>query len=431
MITEISFVHERSSLFAFYWATQTAFSSALNLASSYETVSLSWRWYYWVFAITVGVSLVIAFFFAFETRYSRPVMALDGRVVVTDDFGVTRTLEGGEAAAYMAAQEESMDLNRSMTKKSYLQMLKPWSGVSKDPTMVVLRCRFNMIRSLSSPVILYALLLSATVLGCAIGISLTYNTVLEENYGWPARNVGLINIGGVIGALLGMFYAGWPADKVTVWLARRNGGIHKPEHRLVMLPIAGVVGFVSMLLYGFTSSGTATWWGPYIGWTLYEYCLVAILIITTAFAAESWPQDPGPAIVMVVGAKNIIAFGVSYGLIPMLARFGYSKSLGILSGVFGAVFLLGIPTYYVNPIVSTLFQNSAKHLIMIVVAGEGTQESVEIGYERIDQAEAQNSRSFFLAHTSTIYLIGGNRPEHIATTEFSFCPPKSSRLPGD
>ena len=352
MINEISYVHERSTLFAYYWATQTAFSSALNLASSYETASLSWRWYYWIFVITIGVGLVMAFFFAFETRFTRPAMALDGRVIITDQFGVTRTLDGEEAAAYLASQEDSMHLNYSTTKKTYWQMLKPWSGVAKDPIMVVAKCWFNMLRSLSSPGIVYALLLSSIVLGCAIGISLTYNTVLEEYYGWPAQNVGLINIGGVIGAFLGMAYASWPADQLAIWLARRNGGIHKPEHRLLMLPFIGVIGFVSILLYGFTCSGNSTWWGPYIGWTLYEFCFVAVLIITTAFAAESWPRDPGPALVMVVGAKNIISFGLSYGLIPMLARFGYPKSLGILAGIYGAIFLLGIPTYYINPIVS-------------------------------------------------------------------------------
>lgn len=380
IITEISFVHERSSLFAAYWATQTAFSSALNLASSYETARLSWRWYYWVYAITVGVGLIMAFFLAFETRYSRPAMALDGRIIVTDEFGVTRTLEGAEASAYLAARDESINHHQPTQKKSYPEMLKPWSGVSKDPIMIVLKCWLNMVRSLSSPGILYSLLLSAVVLGCAIAISLTYNTVLEEDYGWPAENIGLINIGGVIGAFLGMLYAGWPADKVTIWLARRNGGMHKPEHRLVMLPIPGVIGFASMLLYGFTSSGNATWWGPYIGWTLYEYCFVAVLIITTAFAAESWPRDPGPAIVMVVGAKNIIAFGVSYGLIPMLARFGYPKALGILSGVFGAIFVLGIPTYYLNPIVSIFCRTLKTELTVAIVAREGPQEGFKIHF---------------------------------------------------
>jgi MFS family permease len=351
IITEITFVHQRSLAFGFYWATQSAFSSLLNLASSYETASLSWRWYYWVYVFTIGFGFVTAVFGTFETRFKRPAFAFQGQCIVTDEFGVTRTLQGDEATAFFeASQIDSADMD--MTRKSYIQKLTPYSGVADHPARIMFNCWLNMLKSLSSPGIVYALLLSAAVLGCAVGVSLTYNTVLQEIYGWPAANVGLINIGGVIGAFLGMAYAGWPADKYTVWLARRNGGIHKPEHRLLMLPLVGIVGLAALLLYGFTASGNATWWGPYIGWTLYQFCFVSILIVTTSFAAESWPQDPGPALVMVVGAKNIIAFGVSYGLIPMIAKYGYKESLGILAGVHTGIFLLGIPTYYLNPMVS-------------------------------------------------------------------------------
>lgn len=194
-----------------------------------------------------------------------------------------------------------------------------------------------MAFSLTSLGIVYAALLSATVLGCAIAISLTYNVVLEEYYGLPAQNVGLINVGGFIGAILGMAYAGWPADKVIVWMAKRNGGILKPEHRLVMLPITGVIGFAGILLYGFTAHGNATWWGPFIGWTMYQQCFVAILIITTTFAAEIAPKTPGPALVMVVGSKNLISFGISYGLIPMVSRYTYKETFGILSAVHAGI----------------------------------------------------------------------------------------------
>jgi len=44
-----------------------------------------------------------------------------------------------------------------------------------------------------------------------------------------------------------MFYSGWCADKINIRLARRNGGVHKPEHHLLhlMFPmLAGIVGLV-------------------------------------------------------------------------------------------------------------------------------------------------------------------------------------------
>lgn len=44
-----------------------------------------------------------------------------------------------------------------------------------------------------------------------------------------------------------MFYSGWCADKINIWLAQRNGGVHKPEHHLLHMAfpaLAGVIGIV-------------------------------------------------------------------------------------------------------------------------------------------------------------------------------------------
>ena len=43
MLSEVTFIHERATVYGWYWATQTILSSVLNIASSYETANLSWR----------------------------------------------------------------------------------------------------------------------------------------------------------------------------------------------------------------------------------------------------------------------------------------------------------------------------------------------------------------------------------------------------
>jgi hypothetical protein len=48
------------------------------------------------------------------------------------------------------------------------------------------------------------------------------------------------------------------------------------------------------------------------GWTLQQFGFVVCIITTTHFAAEAYPSNPGPAIVLVVGAKNIVSFGKSF-----------------------------------------------------------------------------------------------------------------------
>ena len=348
MLAEVTFVHQRGMVYGIYWATQNIISSLLNLLGSYETDALGWRWFYWIYAIAIGVGLIIVIFAGFETRFQRPPTALDGEIIVTDEFGVTRTLSGEDAREYLdqlGVQQTGDDAN--IPKKSYLQMLVPYSSRAEHPFRVMFMSLVHMVASLSSPGILWTILLSSIVLGASIAMSLTYDHVLQ-GYGWKPKDIGLIGIGGIIGGTVGMAYAGWFSDRFTIWAAKRNNGVHKPEHRLLLLILPGFLAFGSLLLYGFTTTG-ATWWGPYCGWTLYQITFVTVLIISTTFAAEAWPRNPGPAIVMVVGTKNIVSFGASYGLTPMVNEHGYPWAMGILAGILGAIFLLGIPVYFLNP----------------------------------------------------------------------------------
>ena len=77
----------------------------------------------------------------------------------------------------------------------------------------------------------------------------------------------------------------------------------------------------------------------YAGWTLQQFGFVVCIITTTHFAAEAYPSNPGPAIVLVVGAKNIVSFGkpvspaltriihVSLALAPALVSLLYHQSI--------------------------------------------------------------------------------------------------------
>ncbi|CAI6098704.1 unnamed protein product [Clonostachys chloroleuca] len=360
MLTEITFLHERPMIFGLYWMTQNVLSSAINLASSYINASLGWRSYYWVFVITVAVGLVIAYFFAFETQFSRPAASLDGQLVFTDEFGVTRIIPDSEAQDYLErVQNEGRDLPKmsvneagsatAIARKSYIQKLSLLSPVQPRPLQVILLSWLHMAQSLTSPGILYAVLTSSITLGCGVGMSLTYNAVLMQNYHWQAKDIGLINIGGIIGAFLGMLYCSLLGNRFVLWFARRNKGVHKPEDHLITLIPPAVIGIAMLLLYGFTAGGGSTWWGPYLGWTMFQYSFTAVLIISTTFGSEAAPKHPGPALVVVVGTKNVISFGVTYGLTPMVERHGYEWAFGVLAGIFGAIFLLGIPVYRINP----------------------------------------------------------------------------------
>ena len=72
MLTEVTFLHERSCIFRLYWMVQNVLSSTINLLFSYPNHDLGLRWYYWVFVITIAVGLVFVVLGGFETQFSRP-----------------------------------------------------------------------------------------------------------------------------------------------------------------------------------------------------------------------------------------------------------------------------------------------------------------------------------------------------------------------
>ncbi|TDZ38111.1 hypothetical protein CTRI78_v010950 [Colletotrichum trifolii] len=217
--------------------------------------------------------------------FTRAPESLDGQLAITNELGVTKVIPDSEAQA-------------------------------------------------SSPVIIYAVLTSSIALGCGVGMSLIYNTVLEENYHWQAADIGLITIGGVVGALLGMMYCTFLGNPFGMWLACRNHGVQIPERHLIMMAPPAVIGVGMLLLYGYTAPGGSTWWGPHMGWTLFQYSFTTILIA---------------CVVVIVGTKNNVSFGVTHGLTLMVERFGYHTAFGILAGILSAIFLLGIPVYILNP----------------------------------------------------------------------------------
>ena len=333
ILSDITFLHQRSTIYGYYWASQSLLSAVWGIVSSYEAIGISWRWFYGIYVIFIGVGSIIVFFLTTETKFKRPAANIDGQVVITDEFGVTRVLAEEELRDNLNLVESSHQLDANTPKKTYLQSLSLWSGKSPRAIRTILTCYLQMVESLTSPGVVFALLCAAIVLGCSVGMSLTYNTVLTTVYSWAAIDVGLINIGTIPACLLAMAYAGFLGDKITVWLAKRNDGVHIPEHRLILLIFPGIIGFGALFLYGATASNTSgnlTWWGPYMGWNIYQFTFVCMLIITTTFAAEVWSHNPGPAIVMVVGGKNLIAFGYSYGLTPMVSDHGYLWACGIV-----------------------------------------------------------------------------------------------------
>ncbi|KAH7385239.1 major facilitator superfamily domain-containing protein [Phaeosphaeria sp. MPI-PUGE-AT-0046c] len=351
IITDVSFVNERGKWFAWYWGSQNFVNTVFTISSSYLVAATSWHWFYWVLAILEIVGTIGAFILLPETMYTRSPMLLNGRVIHTDEFGVTTVLTEEEARSRFSDQDMSGSSAASTQKRTFLQELNPCSGIAPNALRIGGGAIWKMAQACSSPAILWAILASSISLGTGIAMTLVYGEVLTKGHGWSQASVGLINVGIFPASIAAMLYAGWFGDKLNIFMAKRNRGIHTPEHTLLILVFPAIVSLVGIVAFAAGSNWPSriSDWGVIMGWTIFEFGFIVVLVTTTHFASEAIPENPGPALAVVIGAKNVVSFGASKGIVPMVHSYNYMVAFMILFGTFAGIFLLGIPLYLLNP----------------------------------------------------------------------------------
>ncbi|KAK4580464.1 hypothetical protein LTR86_000667 [Recurvomyces mirabilis] len=311
IISDISFLDERGLLFACYWGFQNFIGNIFTITVGFLVAETSWRWFYWLLTILGAVGFALIFFLVPETRYSRSPMAMEGQVCYTDEFGHTMLLTDAEARERFGATLEGQANNEFGPRVSYVRSLNPVSSAVPNAFQVGGGALVKMLSSLSSPGVIWAILATSISLGVTISMSLTYGEILTTDFGWSMASVGLINCGGFPAAIVAMALAGPLSDKLILYMASRRGGVHRPEDILITLAFPSLVSAIGIIIYGVTAQNPAAHsaWGIIMGWTLFNIGFIVALVTGTHFAAEAYPQNPGPALVMVVGSKNIVSFG--------------------------------------------------------------------------------------------------------------------------
>jgi hypothetical protein len=285
IITDVSFVNERGKWFAWYWGSQNFVNTVFTVSASYLVAATSWQWFYWLLAILEVVGTIGAFLLLPETRYARSPMLLNGQVIHTDEFGVTTILTEEEARTRFGAYDTSG--TASELRQTYLRQLKPFSGVTPNALRIGGGAWWKMVQACSSPAIIWAILASSISLGTGIAMTLVYGSVLTEGHGWSRSSVGLVNVGIFPASICAMIYAGWFGDKMNMFMAKRNRGIHTPEHTLLILIFPGIVSLIGIVAFGAGSMwpGKVSDWGVIMG-QLYSFGCFNLPFLTCVQAGQ-------------------------------------------------------------------------------------------------------------------------------------------------
>ncbi|KAM0788728.1 hypothetical protein ACM66B_002820 [Microbotryomycetes sp. NB124-2] len=348
IVTDMTFVHQRSRAFGIYWSLQSSLGAIFNLASAYEAVNLDWPAYYWIFCAFAAFGAVTVFFALPETKFERPAFAIDGQMTRVDEYGHLVVLSDEEAAAISAKSDQERLKTDNEAPPTYLETLKPLGKPQAGGLKIILQCYVDMARAMLHPAVWWSLGASACVLGFNIATSLSFASFLQTNFNWGQAEVGLIYLGSIPACLFAYVMAGWGGDKLSLFAVRRNGGKHLPENRLLALIFPTVTGLAVALGYGFImqAGNKLHWFALVFTFNYLVAFFVAVLITTTTYVVECLPHRAGAALVMVVGGKNILSFGTSTAIVPLVNSGNYSRAYGILTGVEAGWFLLAIPLYF-------------------------------------------------------------------------------------
>lgn len=255
-VADLMFAHERGTWMAAYVLVLFESNFIAPLIAGWLNDAIGWRWTMKFGAFVAAASFLILFFFMEETMYFRHMT--EGAQLathhdqVTDDNASPLGSEKAKPPTTTYGDDGLSATDKPAAPRTFASKIMPFRRLSGRPS--VKQMFFMMIR----PLLIIIKFPNVAWAGFIYGINLSWYQVLNGTaspvlsappYEWRSAFIGCIYVGPMVGAVFGCLWAGVAADKLALYLARRNGGVREPEHRLWPLAIAGI----------FTAAGLITW----------------------------------------------------------------------------------------------------------------------------------------------------------------------------
>jgi hypothetical protein len=334
-LQEIHFVHERSTFLMWQSATQTILAAVYIICASPIAAAIGPSNWYILGAGLAAVTFIASVFWIPESRYDRSLAA----------YGQFSVEEGGELETSRAEAPPPVRLSESpRTVWSDMRIF-----VDKPDWMEGVYGFVNTFQVMLFPNVLWAFCLNGLTIGVQIAMGTTYGTVLHKApYNFPDSSVSYINAGQIVMALIALPLLGNGSDAVIRWRARRNGGVHEPENRLLLLWIPLLCGVLSAALYGVAAQNPEHYhWFVYaFATTGYYFAFVGANIAAITYLLDSYPTRAGPILVVITAFRGFVSFGTSYGVAKFIETDGYDGAFGTYAGLTALFGLMGIPIFF-------------------------------------------------------------------------------------
>lgn len=288
VVGRVFFVHQRGRAMAVYTTFLALGSFVGGILGGYVGTDGGWRWTMWLSAILSGALLVFVFFL-------QPEVLFDREAALARERGAQAPVPAPAPAAGRETDEKTVGAPEMAESVHSAPVYAPYTfsrslGFSK-PRPGLLRRMFVPWMALALPGCLMVMLHYAGLVGLIVTASTVGPTLLAEPpFLWGA-NVGLINVAGVIGTILGGAYAYFTTDWLTKRSARHEKrGLAEPEERLPLIIPSLVIAVAGALAFGFSAQTMVkkAWVGMAFGEAMIAFGLMQIPSVGFNYIVESY-----------------------------------------------------------------------------------------------------------------------------------------------
>lgn len=173
------------------------------------------------------------------------------------------------------------------------------------------------------PNILWAGLLYGANIALYSVINATISMILGSSpYNFQPRMIGVAYLSPFFFGGAASIWAGKLTDSLAIKLARRNGGVREPEHRLWGLAISGIMASGGMLMWGVGASQSVHYMVLIIGIGITTFGVVCASAISLSYAVDCFKEMAGESFVTIIIIRNSIGFAFSYAITPWIQAMG-------------------------------------------------------------------------------------------------------------
>ncbi|KAI0714550.1 MFS general substrate transporter [Earliella scabrosa] len=334
-LEQIYYVHERGSRSVIWSFAIMAGITLGPLICSYVIEHLSWQFGFWFVSIPLGLTVIMVFFFVPESTFDREAaIRKSSKKRGSDSDSVEKSLS--------EADVESVDRSSEAPQPSYRSQLKVWHGTFTDES--IWKILLRPFPFLLSPVTWFLFLAHGMQTVWLSLVPLCSSTIFTLEYNFTASQIGLTNLGGIVGIVLAMLVTGPLNDWGVVWMSRRNRGIYEPEFRLVFMisMLFGVFGYVG---WAVGNDHRMPWIGAVACITMLNFSMVVSGSAAVTYLLDTHRANALHILALSNFGKNMVLYASTFFANGMVLSRGVKVSLLILGACQAFCWLASVPMY--------------------------------------------------------------------------------------